>query len=100
MRFDGKTAVVTGGAHGMGRATALAFLREGASVVVGDVDEAAGEALVSQAGAKLVSQRCDMSVESDVEALVSTAEDRFGRLDAMFNNAGIEQPVTPSHALP
>jgi len=44
-------------------------------------------------------QRCDMSVESDVEALVATAENQFGGLDAMFNNAGIEQPVTPSHEL-
>lgn len=99
MRFDGKTAIVTGGAQGMGRATALAFLREGATVVVGDVNEAAGEALAKDAGANLIFQRCDMSVESDVEALVATAENRFGRLDAMFNNAGIEQPVTPSHEL-
>ncbi|MHA3977027.1 SDR family NAD(P)-dependent oxidoreductase [Halovulum sp. GXIMD14794] len=99
MRFEGKTAIVTGGAHGMGKATALAFLREGANVVVGDVDEAAGEALSREAGDKLHFQRCDMASEADVEALVGSAVTRFGRLDAMFNNAGIEQPVTPSHEL-
>jgi NAD(P)-dependent dehydrogenase (short-subunit alcohol dehydrogenase family) len=99
MRFDGKTAIVTGGAQGMGRATALAFLREGASVVVGDVDDAAGAALAAEAGAKLVFQHCDVAREADVAALVATAEARFGKLDAIFNNAGIEQPVTPSHEL-
>jgi NAD(P)-dependent dehydrogenase (short-subunit alcohol dehydrogenase family) len=99
MRFEGKTAIVTGGAQGMGRSTALAFLREGARVVVGDVDEAGGQALAREAGDGLVFQRCDMSRESDVEALVDTAVSRFGKLDAIFNNAGIEQPVTPSHEL-
>lgn len=99
MDFDGKTAIVTGGAQGMGRATALAFLRQGAHVVVGDVDEAAGRALAEEAGSGLVFQRCDMARETDVEALVATAVDRFGKLDAIFNNAGIEQPVTPSHEL-
>lgn len=83
----------------MGRSTALAFLREGAHVVVGDVDQAAGEALAEEAGEGLLFQRCDMSNESDVEALVATAVSRFGGLDAMFNNAGVEQPVTPSHEL-
>lgn len=95
MRFAGKTAIVTGGALGMGRSTALAFAREGATVIVGDIDEEAGAALPEG----IVFQRCDMSVESDVAALIATAEERTGRLDAIFNNAGIEQPVTPSHEL-
>ncbi|WP_435310264.1 SDR family NAD(P)-dependent oxidoreductase [Primorskyibacter sedentarius] len=99
MRFDGQSVIVTGGAHGMGRSTALAFLREGAHVVVGDIDQAAGEALAEEAGEGLIFQRCDMSDERDVEALVATAVSQFGGLDAMFNNAGIEQPVTPSHEL-
>ena len=93
MRFGGKVAIVTGGAHGMGRDTALAFRREGAEVVVGDVDVAAGRTLEANG---IVFRRCDVAIEADVAALVATAEDRFGRLDTIFNNAGIEQPVTPS----
>lgn len=83
----------------MGRDTALAFLREGARVVVGDIDVSAGKALAQEAGDGLVYQRCDVSRESDLEELIDTAVGKFGRLDAMFNNAGIEQPVTPSHEL-
>lgn len=83
----------------MGRSTALAFLREGARVVVGDVDDPAGRKLAEEAGDGLIFQRCDMSRESEVAALIDTAVGRFGKLDAIFNNAGIEQPVTPSHEL-
>jgi NAD(P)-dependent dehydrogenase (short-subunit alcohol dehydrogenase family) len=99
VRLKGKVAIVTGGANGMGRATAALFAREGAAVVVGDVDEAAGAALaaeVAAAGGTLAFQRCDVSKEADVAALVATAERRYGKLDTIFNNAGIEQPVTPS----
>jgi NAD(P)-dependent dehydrogenase (short-subunit alcohol dehydrogenase family) len=95
----GKVAIITGGANGMGRSTAELFAREGALVVVGDVDDAAGARLsgeVAAAGGTLVFQHCDVSVEAEVAALVGTAEERFGRLDTIFNNAGIEQPVTPS----
>jgi NAD(P)-dependent dehydrogenase (short-subunit alcohol dehydrogenase family) len=99
VRLAGKVAIVTGGAGGIGRATAVLFAREGASVVVGDVDEEGGrrlEAEVAAAGGTLVFRRCDVSVEADVAALVATAESRFGKLDTIFNNAGIEQPATPS----
>ncbi|MCU0907354.1 MAG: SDR family oxidoreductase [Rhodobacteraceae bacterium] len=96
MRMDGMVAVVTGGAGGMGRSTALLFAREGARVVVGDVDEAAGATLAAEAEGEIVFQRCDVAVEADVAALIATAEARFGRLDTIFNNAGIEQPVTPT----
>jgi NAD(P)-dependent dehydrogenase (short-subunit alcohol dehydrogenase family) len=96
MRMDGMVAIVTGGAAGMGRSTALLFAREGARVVVGDVDDAAGATLAAEAEGEIVFQRCDVAVEADVAALVATAEARFGRLDTIFNNAGIEQPVTPS----
>lgn len=95
MRLKGKVAVVTGGAGGMGRATAALFAREGARVVVGDVDEAAGATLADLTG-EIVFQRCDVRREADVAALIATAEARFGRLDTIFNNAGIEQPVTPT----
>lgn len=99
MRLQGIVAVITGGASGMGRSTALLFAREGAKVVVGDVDVEAGaslEAEAAAAGGVVAFQRCDVSVESDVAALVAGAESRFGKLDTIFNNAGIEQPVTPS----
>jgi NAD(P)-dependent dehydrogenase (short-subunit alcohol dehydrogenase family) len=90
---------VTGGANGMGRATALAFAREGACVVVGDVADVAGEGLVREAeelAGRIIYRHCDVSRESDVRALIAAAEESTGRLDTIFNNAGIEQPVTPS----
>ncbi|WP_026227861.1 glucose 1-dehydrogenase [Hoeflea sp. 108] len=99
MRLEGQVAVITGGASGMGRSTALLFAREGAKVVVGDVDTAAGATLEGEArafGGDLRFQRCDVSVETDVAQLVAAAEDGYGKLDTIFNNAGIEQPVTPS----
>ncbi len=92
-------AIITGGASGMGRDTALLFAKEGASVVVGDVDLDGGASLVAEveaAGGKAAFQRTDVSVEADVAALVALAESRYGKLDTIFNNAGIEQPVTPS----
>jgi NAD(P)-dependent dehydrogenase (short-subunit alcohol dehydrogenase family) len=95
-------AVVTGGASGMGRATALLFAREGARVVVGDVDAESGASLEAEAraaGGEIAFRRCDVSVEADVAALVGLAESRFGKLDTIFNNAGIEQPVTASDAI-
>jgi NAD(P)-dependent dehydrogenase (short-subunit alcohol dehydrogenase family) len=99
MRLEGMVAVVTGGASGMGRATALLFAREGAKVVVGDRDTDGGASLEAEAkaaGGEIAFQRCDVSIEADVAALVGLAESRFGKLDTIFNNAGIEQPVTPS----
>jgi NAD(P)-dependent dehydrogenase (short-subunit alcohol dehydrogenase family) len=98
-RLAGKVAVITGGAGGMGRATALLFAREGASVVVGDVDPVAGastEAEAKGSGGRLIYRHCDVSKEADVAGLVAHAEQAFGKLDTIFNNAGIEQPVTPS----
>jgi NAD(P)-dependent dehydrogenase (short-subunit alcohol dehydrogenase family) len=92
-------AIVTGGASGMGRSTALLFAREGAKVVVGDVDVDAGRSIEAEAagsGGKIVFCPCDVSAEADVQQLVATAEQRFGKLDTIFNNAGVEQPVTPS----
>lgn len=95
-------AVVTGGAGGMGRATALLFAREGAKVVVGDVDAEGGASLVAEAaktGLDIRFLRTDVSCEADVAALVAKAEMDHGKLDTIFNNAGIEQPVTASDAI-
>jgi NAD(P)-dependent dehydrogenase (short-subunit alcohol dehydrogenase family) len=93
-------AIVTGGAEGMGRATALKFAREGANVVVGDINTEAGTALQAEGAdlpGRIMFLACDVSRENDVVRLVETAEKSFGKLDTIFNNAGIEQPVTPSH---
>jgi NAD(P)-dependent dehydrogenase (short-subunit alcohol dehydrogenase family) len=98
--LQGKVAVVTGGAHGIGRATALRFAREGAAVVIADVDEAAGAAVAEAIGAeggRARFVRTDVSIEAEVARVVAAAEETFGGLDTIFNNAGVEQPVTPSH---
>jgi NAD(P)-dependent dehydrogenase (short-subunit alcohol dehydrogenase family) len=93
-RLDGKVAIITGGASGIGRASALTFLREGARVVIGDLNEASiGEtaalARADGSGDRLASLRADVSAERDVAALVELAVDRFGGLDSIFNNAGV-----------
>jgi NAD(P)-dependent dehydrogenase (short-subunit alcohol dehydrogenase family) len=87
----GKVAVVTGGASGIGRATVLRFLQAGARVVFGDLNEARSEALVAEVAdpGRLRFLPADVSVESDVAALVTAAADAFGRLDVLFNNAGL-----------
>lgn len=97
--LEGKVAVVTGAAGGMGRATAVLFAEEGASVVIGDVDEAGGASAaqeITSSGGQAIFVRCDVSKERDVIALIQSAKREYGGLHTIFNNAGIEQPVTPS----
>jgi meso-butanediol dehydrogenase/(S,S)-butanediol dehydrogenase/diacetyl reductase len=100
MRFDGKVAVVTGAATGMGAATAKLFAAEGAQLVLGDINENAGRALADELGGLFVA--CDVGVKSDVEKLISAAVDRHGRIDILFNNAGIghygKTPATSAEA--
>lgn len=93
-RLDGRVAVVTGGASGMGRATVLRFLDEGASVVFGDLNETTAKEtldLASDAGHEKHVRfiPTDVSVETDVEAMIALAVSEFGRLDVVFNNAGV-----------
>jgi NAD(P)-dependent dehydrogenase (short-subunit alcohol dehydrogenase family) len=96
--FDGKVALVTGGGSGIGRATALAFAREGAQVVIGDRNTRRGEETVSMirnAGGTASFRRTDVLVAADIEALVEHAISEYGGLDLAFNNAGIEGDVRP-----
>ncbi len=90
-RLEGKVAVVTGGASGMGRATVERFLAEGAAVVIGDLNTVAGADTLTalDAGDRIAFLATDVAVEADIEALVALATTRFGRIDVMFNNAGI-----------
>lgn len=88
-RLDGKVAVITGGSSGMGEATARLFVREGARVIIGDVQKEKGEAVATSIGPECRFVAADVSVSEDVQALVHAAVDGFGRLDVMYNNAGI-----------
>jgi NAD(P)-dependent dehydrogenase (short-subunit alcohol dehydrogenase family) len=88
-RIEGKVAIVTGGASGIGAGTARRFVAEGARVVVADLQEDAGKALVDELGEAARFVRTDVADEDDVAALVDYTAEEFGRLDVMFNNAGI-----------
>jgi NAD(P)-dependent dehydrogenase (short-subunit alcohol dehydrogenase family) len=93
--LEEKIAVITGAGSGVGRASALRFAQEGASVVCADVDLDRAKETVAQveaAGGTAVADRTDVSQEADVASTISTAVTRFGRLDIMFNNVGIPTP--------
>ncbi|MFN3424572.1 MAG: SDR family NAD(P)-dependent oxidoreductase [Novosphingobium meiothermophilum] len=102
MRFEGKAVLVTGAATGIGRATALAFAREGADVMIGDVDARAAETvdLILAEGGRAVFRQCDVRRAADLDLLVAACVDRFGRMDAAFNNAGVLPPQRPIHEIP
>ena len=96
--FEGKVALVTGGGSGIGRATALAFARDGARVVIGNRNVQRGEETVSMiraAGGTASFRRTDVLVAADIEALVKHAVSEYGGLDLAFNNAGIEGEPRP-----
>ncbi len=108
--FTGKVAFVTGAANGIGRATALAFAREGANVVVADISEQGNqetvcmiEELGGQAGASLlpkaIAVKCDVTRAEDVKAALNKTIETFGRLDFAFNNAGVEQKIAATAEL-
>jgi NAD(P)-dependent dehydrogenase (short-subunit alcohol dehydrogenase family) len=91
--FAGKVAFVTGAASGIGRAAALAFAREGASVVAADVSEQGNQEtarLIEEQGGRALAVRCDVTRAEDVKAALAKTVEAFGRLDFAFNNAGIE----------
>src|SRR5262252_7367 len=87
-RLQGKVALVTGGASGIGETSVRLFIEEGASVVLADREDERGRAVAADAGARAVYVRADVSREADVIAMVDETLRRFGRLDCLFNNAG------------
>lgn len=92
MELAGKVAVITGGASGIGRATALALARNGVDVVIADVNEtrlAETRDALAAAGRRALAVRCDVSRDEDVERLATEAIDAMGRVDILMNNAGV-----------
>jgi len=93
--LSGKVAIVTGGAGGIGQATAELFVKEGAKVVIADVNADIGEKLAAELGSAAIFRRTDVSSRDDVQALVDLAVSKFGGLNIMFNNAGISGTPYP-----
>ena len=99
MRLANKVAIITGAGSGIGRASAMLFAKEGARVVVADIDDKGGNetvvAIHRVAGDAAVFVHTDVSVASEAENLIETAMDSYGKIDILFNNAGISQKSIP-----
>jgi NAD(P)-dependent dehydrogenase (short-subunit alcohol dehydrogenase family) len=96
MTFENQVALITGAGSGMGLTTANAFAQEGAAVVLADMNEESVQAAADQlvaAGHRAIAFRCNVAIEAEVKALVESTVSAFGRLDAAFNNAGIQSPA-------
>ncbi|MFZ5913360.1 MAG: SDR family NAD(P)-dependent oxidoreductase [Pseudomonadota bacterium] len=94
-RYQGKVAVITGGASGIGAATVRKFVSEGAKVVIADMQEEMGRKLAGELGANVHFQKTDVTREAEVKAAVEGAVAKFGRLDCIFNNAGFGGAAGP-----
>lgn len=102
-RLEGKVSVITGGSSGIGKATALLFAKEGSKVVVADVKDKEGEETVSEIrknGGEASFIHTDVSKSEDVRKAVEFAVSKYGKLDVMYNNAGIEGPTKNSDEYP
>jgi NAD(P)-dependent dehydrogenase (short-subunit alcohol dehydrogenase family) len=99
-RLDGKVAIVTGGASGIGEGTVRLFVEEGARCVIADIQDDRGNALASELRGSVMFQHADVAIEGDVRAVVEAATAAFGRLDIMFNNAGVLGTAGPIEEIP
>ncbi|VVB04174.1 unnamed protein product [Arabis nemorensis] len=95
-KLEGKVALITGGASGLGRATAGEFLRQGARVVIADLDAESGIKVAKELGSAAEFVQCDVTVEAEVAGAVELTVTKHGKLDVMYNNAGIMGPMTPA----
>lgn len=99
-RLEGKVAAITGAASGFGAGAARRFVAEGAKVVIGDIQDEAGEALAAELGDAAVYVHCNVTIEDEVANMVDTAVSQFGQLDIMYNNAGVVGAVGPIATTP
>lgn len=88
-RLEGKVAIVTGGARGIGEATVRLFVKNGAKVVIADIEDASGTALANELSPSAIYLHCDVSLENDIENLINLTVSHYDRLDILFNNAGV-----------
>jgi NAD(P)-dependent dehydrogenase (short-subunit alcohol dehydrogenase family) len=95
-RLAGKVALITGAASGIGKATAAEFIRNGARVVLADIQDDAGRAVAAALGPRASYTRCDVTDEAQVAAAVDLAAGLHGRLDVLFSNAGVSGPMAPA----
>lgn len=95
-RLEGKSVIITGAGSGMGKSMAHLFAAEGARLVLADISGKQDE-VAAALGSVAVPVHCDISSEDDIKALIATAEDKFGRLDVLCNNAGFGGPMAPLH---
>jgi len=98
MRLANKVVIITGAGSGIGRASAILFAKEGAKVVVADINDAGGAetvAAIKSSGGEAIFVHTDVSIASETENLIKVTKDKFGKIDILFNNAGIPQRPTP-----
>lgn len=95
-KLEGKVALITGGASGLGKATADKFLEHGARVVIADLDVETGIKAAKDLGSSAEFVRCDVTVEKDIAEAVEMPVQRYGKLDVIYNNAGIVGPTIPA----